>query len=267
MAAMTAPFLIASLLWWASTGAVLWLVRRSPATYKQTAWALTALALAAMLGLVVLRGETSVAAAYGGFAIGLVLWAWHEAMFLLGFVSGSRRAPCPKGLPTLSRFLASTQAVIHHEIGIAVHAVVIALLSWGADNQFAALTFFLLWVMRLSAKLVVFFGAPNVSATFLPGHLQYLDSYFNRNRNMTVFAIAFTLAVTITGVAISTALQMPAYSFSFIGYSLLASLAGLAAIEHLALVLPLPDAALWSWLIKHPTKTPEETIGAEWRRV
>lgn len=264
---MLVPFLFASFLWWASTGAILRLIRREPKTFKATAIVVSILAVAAMVALVALRDQTGVWAAYAGFGVGLMLWAWHETMFLIGFISGSRRTPCPPNLSTKSRFIASAQTIIHHEMVIAFHAAVIFLLSMGAENQFAVLTFLLLWVMRLSAKFVVFFGAPNISDVFLPTHLQYLSSYFNRNRNSLFFGFALVLAMGWTAIAAFNALHNPAYSFEFVGFTLLVSLSGLAVIEHLALVLPLPDAALWSWMIKQPQKTPEATIGAEWRRV
>jgi putative photosynthetic complex assembly protein 2 len=43
------------------------------------------------------------------------------------------------------------------------------------------------------------------------------------------------------------------------GFALLAALTALALFEHWMMVLPLPDAALWSWALPRTTSTPPET--------
>lgn len=241
-----APLLFALLAWWASTGVLFWLVGRSRATHKWTAAGATLLMLAAMAGVITLRGDTSIMGAYLGFAAGLALWAWHETMFMLGYISGPRRTPCPPGLKTWPRFVVSTQTVLHHEIAIAVHGALIIALSIGAENWIAAATFVLLWGMRVNAKFVVFLGAPNISDAFLPSHMTYLSSYFGKRRVTAFFPLFITLA-TAAATALTFAALNEAGAFATTGYVLLAALAWLAVLEHWALVLPLPDQALWSW--------------------
>ncbi|MEO1015569.1 MAG: putative photosynthetic complex assembly protein PuhE [Pseudomonadota bacterium] len=241
------PIAFAALAWWFSTGAILWLIGRSRATYYATALGATIMLAGATIALLALREATTVSAAYAGFATGLALWAWHEVMFLLGFVTGPRRGPCPPDLAPWPRFVVSTQTVIHHELAIAAHALLIAMMSWGADNQFAAWTFFLLWGMRLSAKLVVFLGAPNISDDFLPPHLDYLKTYFGKRAAAPAFPILVTLVSTATALIAYAAIRQPAGSYEAVGFILLFTLAALAVFEHWALVLRLPDSVLWSW--------------------
>ena len=103
------PLAVALVVWWSSTGAILWLVGR-PDTYRRTAMGATALLIAATAALILLRDRTGVLDAYLGFLAGLALWAWHETLFLLGYISGPRRTPCPKDLPMGPRFLAALAA-------------------------------------------------------------------------------------------------------------------------------------------------------------
>ncbi|MFN4024773.1 MAG: DUF3623 family protein, partial [Hyphomonas sp.] len=94
MAEYASPVIVAALAWWLSTGAIFFLIGLPRSTHRWTALGATAmLALATMLAIS-LRPDTSVPAAYAGFAAGLMLWAWHEVMFLTGFLTGSSRSAC-----------------------------------------------------------------------------------------------------------------------------------------------------------------------------
>ena len=269
MADILQPILFAALLWWVSTGAILWLIGLPKRTFKWTALGATVMLAGATVTLLTLRNETGTAAAYAGFAAGVALWAWHEVMFLLGYISGPRKSPCPPGLATWPRFVASTKTVIHHELVIAIHAGLILIMSWGAANQIAAWTFFLLWGMRISAKLIVFFGAPNIADDFLPDHLGYLKTYFQKRSISTFAPIAITLATSAAAVILYLATNTPLNAFPSAGLIMLATLAGLAVIEHWALVLPLPgfhaDAALWKWAMRPSRSTSAKPASSEWR--
>ena len=168
MLEIVAPIAIAVLVWWSSTGLLIWLVRRGSVVRLNAAMVLTIASIGATLCIIPIRTEASLAGAYAGFAIGLTAWAWHEAMFLFGFITGPARTNCPVGLKGWSRFTASTKVVLHHELAIAAHGALIILLSAGYTNTTAAMTFVLLWGMRLSAKLLIFLGAKNASDAFLP---------------------------------------------------------------------------------------------------
>jgi putative photosynthetic complex assembly protein 2 len=245
---------------------IFWLIGLPRTTYRWTALGATGLLAGATFALVALRQETSVASAYAGFATGLALWAWHEIMFLTGFITGPSRAPCPEGLAGLARFRAGVAAVLHHELAIIAHAGLIAWLSWGAANQFALWTFLILWGMRVSAKLVVFTGAPNLVDAFMPGHLDYLKTYFSRRAPGSLFAAALVTITTVSVLLAVTALAHPAGSHASAGYLLLTALALLAVIEHWVLILPVRDPSLWGWAMKPASQsipTPKQTN--DWR--
>lgn len=242
-----APLAASALIWWVSTCTLLWLVGQRRRVGFGVAIFLTFLMIGATALVYVLRDDTSQSAAYLGFATGIVLWAWHEAMFLFGYITGPRKSPCPPGLKTWARFKVSAEALIHHEVAIAAHAVIVVLLSLGAENQMVAMTFVLLWAMRLSSKMVIFLGAPNVAAHFLPDHLAYLGSYFKTSRATPWFAVFGIFVTAVAGTLIYLGFTAPAGSFSSAGYLLLAGLAWLAVFEHAVLVMPIPDKALWSW--------------------
>jgi putative photosynthetic complex assembly protein 2 len=173
-------------------------------------------------------------------------------LFLLGFVTGPRRTVCPAGLTGVTRFRAAAATVMHHELAIAATALGLAVLSLGAANTVALSTFVLLWGMRLASKAVVFTGAPNLAHGFLPAHLSYLKGYFGTGRPGLTFALVLG---AVLGVAVILGVQAAALapgSFAATAMWLMTTLAALAVFEHLALVLPLPDAALWSWAVRHP---------------
>lgn len=245
-----APIFFAVLVWWASTGLLIWLVGKGGGVRKVAGFGLTGLAMIATFAVLALRDDQTLFGVYAGFAVGLVLWAWHEAMLLFGFVAGPRRTDCPPDLKGWDRFKISAQTLIHHEVLIALHGALIIGLSLGGTNQVAAATYALLWGMRISAKLLIFFGAPNASDEFLPGHLKYLSTYFNTRQRTRYFPIFLTLTSAVAMVLIYNGLSQQTSLIDATAYLLLGTLALLAVFEHIALILPLPDQRLWSWAVR-----------------
>ncbi len=266
MADYAPPILFAALAWWLSTGAIFWLIGLPRATHRWTALGATVLLAGATFMVVALRSDTSVTGAYAGFAAGLALWAWHEVMFLTGFLTGPSRVPCPEGLTGLARFRAGLAAVLHHELAIIAHAGLLIWLSWGAANPFALWTFLILWGMRISAKLVVFTGAPNLVDQFMPRHLDYMKTYFSRRAPGSVFAAALVAITTVSVLLAITALGHPAGSHASAGFLLLTALAILAVIEHWVLILPVRDPSLWGWAMKPaPQSSHTSKTKTDWR--
>ena len=250
MADYASPIVFAALAWWLSTGVIFWLIGLPRATFKWTALGATVLLAGATFMVVALRGDMSLTGAYAGFAAGLALWAWHEVMFLTGFLTGPSRSPCPEGLTGYARFRAGVSAVLHHELAIIAHAGILVWLSWGAANQFALWTFLILWGMRISAKLVVFTGAPNLVDQFMPRHLDYMKTYFSRRAPGSLFAAALVTITTVSVLLAFTAFGHPPGSHASAGFLLLTALAILAVIEHWVLILPVRDPSLWGWALK-----------------
>jgi putative photosynthetic complex assembly protein 2 len=180
----------------------------------------------------------------------LTLWAWNEMVFLMGFITGPRRVPASPGLSGWPRFRQSAATVISHEIAIAVTGLLIWSIVAGGVNLFGLWTFAVLWLMRLSTKINIFLGAPNITDEFLPPHLQYLSSYFRRRPMNGFFPFSVTVATLATGLIVYLAFGAELPSGEVLGYSLLAALMALAVLEHWLLFVPVPAARLWSWSLR-----------------
>jgi putative photosynthetic complex assembly protein 2 len=235
--------------WWFSTGVIIMMVRLPEATHR---WSLALGLLGAILslvGLLATRETTTVAGAFAGYTYGLVLWGFLEMTFLFGLITGPVREPQAAGTRGWSRFIGAFGTVSTHELSILAAGLLILALSWGGGNQVALWTFLVLWVMRISAKLNLFFGVPNVSIEFLPRHLAYLSSYFDRERVSLFFPVSVTLASLAFGVIVHAA-ATSTDPFLVTALTLVASLLGLAIVEHWFLVLPIRDSALWRWALQ-----------------
>ncbi len=234
-------------IWWFSTGAILYLLRMPPATYGLSVVTASVVAVLGFIGLWVTSDDTTVASAFCGFTCALAVWAWHEISFLTGYVTGVRVTHYVPGDAELPRFIQATQALIYHELAILITAAAIVWLAWGQPNQVGTATFVILWLARLSAKLNIYLGVPNLTEEFLPPRMSYLKSYF-RSRSMNfLFPASVSVATIVTWLCIAAARDPNASAFAIAGYSLLGMLMFLVVIEHWFLVLPLPVAALWNW--------------------
>jgi putative photosynthetic complex assembly protein 2 len=252
------PLLFALALWWFSTGAILWLVRRSRVGVAAGLIATGVLAVAAVAGLAVVAEDTSAVGAYVGFTCALAIWGWHELAFLTGAVTGPRRTPCPPGAAGWSRFRAASETLIHHEVALALTAVILVAVSWNAANPVGAVTFLVLFALRLSTKLNIFLGVANLPTTFLPEPLAYLQSYFRRRRMNALFPVSLALAGLLSALLARAAVAPGASAGESVGYALLFGLSALGLIEHLFLMLPSPDRALWGWALGAPRKAHAE---------
>lgn len=242
-----APVAFTVLVWWASTGAILYLDGLPRATHPRTMAATTAVALLALWGLWASSGRTDVAGAYCGFTCAILLWAWQEVAFLLGYVTGPRRGPCPAGARGWQRARYAFATVAHHEVALVVLALAVAAVTWDRPNTTGLWTFVVLWTMRQSAKLNVFLGVRNLNADFLPEHLKYLQTYFVRAPMNALFPITVTAATLVAVPIWQSAIAPGASPFEVTSATLVATLLSLAILEHALLVLPLPAERLWAW--------------------
>lgn len=245
MTAMLA-MLTAVLAWWIATGAVIALARQGTARLGMVMAVVTALALGGIYGLYRTLHIETVAGIYVAFFSALALWSWHETTFLLGIVTGPRRVALGEKPYAASRFKAAFLAVRDHELALAITAALMVATMHDAANATGLLTFLLLWVMRISTKLNIFLGARHAVSDMLPDRLSYLKSYFRTDRTSHWFWVS----LGASGIAVSAFLVaacLAASAHETVMWSLLATFAGLALIEHLFLVLPVRDSALWSW--------------------
>jgi putative photosynthetic complex assembly protein 2 len=256
--ALIAPILAMLALWWISTGAILVLGERSALARRLSMALVSALSIAALAAVWMLRDAATPLAAYAGASAALILWAWHEMSFLFGYITGPNRTACPPGASGWAKFRSATATLIHHEVAIAATVVVLAVMSAGAQNMVALATFSLLFALRLSSKFNLFCGAPHFTDSFLPARLAHLRTYFS-DRPAGWFFAATTSAITALAGGLIYLAATAASPFEVVAFALLGALAALGAIEHLFLALPLPDAALWRWLLpaRDPRRTPD----------
>ncbi len=258
MATAWASAIFAVFTWWFFTGVILLIVRRSDAGDatghgKSVVFTVPLLALG-VAGLVVSSTALSVANIYIGFLSTLLVWGWIELAFLAGIVTGPERRPCPAGLTGWARFARAFNTVAYHELLLLAALLTIGAITAAGVNQFGVGAFVVLFAARISAKLNLFFGVPRINTEFVPVPLHHLTSYFRQGSITAAFPIGVTFLSVLTayfGHNLLNAGTAP----TTVGFALLTALAALAALEHWLMVIPLPDAKLWRWMLPAPTTT------------
>jgi putative photosynthetic complex assembly protein 2 len=236
----------AMLVWWFTTGIILFLDGLPTATFRRSMAGASAVGFGA---LILVRGsafDASSGGAFAAFSCAIVIWGWLEMSFLMGFITGPQKQSYFGARGGWRHFRQATRAIIYNEFGILCAAALLTLLTWQAPNHVALWTFCVLWSMRLSAKLNLFFGVPNTGEQFLPAHLQYLKTYFNKRRMNLLFPISI-LGSTIALVVLVQKLLAAEAGFQVTGLALVAALLALAILEHWFMVLPIPTEKLWNW--------------------
>ncbi len=241
------PALFTVLVWWLATGAILWLGRLPRWTFRLTMTSATIGLGFALVGLHISATQTSVASAYCAFTCAVLVWGWQEIAFLLGYVTGTRRSECPADSRGWKRAWYATEAILHHELALVVLALLVFAASWEQPNQTGWWTYLVLWSMRLSAKLNLFFGVRNLSENFLPDHLAYLQSYFTRRACNWLMPVSVGAATAVAVPLWAAVAVQPADGFAATALCLVAGLLTLAVIEHLFMVAPIPTTWLWKW--------------------
>ena len=251
MLSVPAAVVFAVIIWWASTGLILILDGLPRGTFRWSLVVSTLLAVAALFGLAHTANQSSVSSVYCAFTCALLVWGWHELSFLTGWITGPRRIASPPGLTGWPRFSQAVQAILWHELGILAAGAAIISMTWDAPNQIGTWTFLVLWVMRTSAKLNLFFGVRNLSEEFLPPHLTYLQSFFRRRPMNAFFPFAVGIATVVLALIFMSASDPATTVDQSVGLALVGTMLGLAILEHWLLVLPLSSTALWRWAIRN----------------
>lgn len=251
MLSVPAAVVFAVIIWWASTGLILILDGLPRGTFRWSLVVSTLLAVAALFGLAHTANQTSVSSVYCAFTCALLVWGWHELSFLTGWITGPRRIASPPGLTGWPRFSQAVQAILWHELGILAAGAAIISITWDAPNQIGTWTFLVLWVMRTSAKLNLYFGVRNLSEEFLPPHLTYLQSFFRRRPMNAFFPFSVGIATVVLTLIFMSASDPATTISQSVGLALVGTMLGLAILEHWLLVLPLSSTALWRWAIRN----------------
>jgi putative photosynthetic complex assembly protein 2 len=239
--------LYALVVWWGATGLILVLNRRPERTYRASLIGASMLACAGMFAVVATRDMESITGALIGFTGALAIWALIEMLFLMGALVGTHREAAHSNEIEWSRFKRASLAIAHHEAALIVALGTLAVLLYGSANPTALWTFALLWLMRLSTKLNIFFGVPNTAAELLPPRISYLRSYFRTARPSAFFPASVTAAAA-TSLFIYLAISSPeATPLTVAAGTLLLTFAVLGLVEHLMLIAPFSSSAFWDW--------------------
>ena len=250
MEAHVLPALATVVVWWGATGTILFLDRLPVRTFRASLLGATAVLFASLALLHGARDDTSLAGAYLAFLGAIGVWAWQEVGFLLGYVTGPRRIACPAGSRGWHRARLAIATILHHEIAVVVLAAGVVAVTWNGANLTGLWTFLVLWAMRQSAKLNLFLGVRNVGSEFLPQHLDYLESYFLRRAFNPLLPFSILVPAVAAGWVWHGALAATSVAQSA-SLSILGTLLGLAALEHVFMLLPLSTMALWRWGASH----------------
>ena len=247
------PILFTVFVWWAGTGIVYLLNQLPRETFGWSMLGATAVLGMGFLGLLLTVQDTGPGGPYHGFLCAVLIWAWAEMGFLTGRVMGVSAAPLPSGTVGWPRLRAAIAAILHHEIALLVLGAGIAAACWGQPNQTGMWTFGLLYFARLSTKLNLFLGVRNLGEAMTPAQLSHLQSFFRQRRMNGFFPFSLAAFVGLTWWLVELA-RPPVVA----EYSMLATLAALAVLEHLFLVVPFRSEALWVWSRKPAISSPVE---------
>jgi putative photosynthetic complex assembly protein 2 len=200
--------------------------------------------------------DPSVFGVYLGFVSAIAIWGWFELAFLAGVITGPYARPCPEGVTGWPRFLRAWGAIAYSEMALIGATLALVLASEGAANRFAMWTFVVLFAARVTAKINVYLGVPNINDDFLPSPVRHLTTHFRKAPMNGFFPWSVTLLTFAVACWIECAAEAPPGTAQAAGFALLAALTALALFEHWMMVLPLPDAALWTWALPRTTSAP-----------
>ena len=246
------PCLVALFSWWFFTGSILIAVRlcdrlRASARQKVCLAALPLFVLG-LIGLEHTSEVTTVSGVYLAFLSALIVWGWIEFAFLTGVITGPNVSDCPNNITPLERFIRAWGTLAYHEIALLATLSLIVYMGWGASSGFGMWTFVILYGARVFAKLNLFFGVPRINVEFVPQALAHLTSHFKVAPLNWFFPVSVTLLTFALACWIERIIAVQSHS-EIIGFSLLSALTALALVEHWVMVLPIPDARLWRWML------------------
>lgn len=239
--------------WWFFTGLILWLVHW-PTRDHRTIFAVTSLlALITVAAVPAVASRVSGMASVVGFCQALILWGWLEMAYLMGFVTGPEGRPCGPEAGLVERANCGLKACLHNEMATVSIGLLLLVWLWNASNPTTMWAFCALWLMRWSAKLNLVLGIRNYNQSWLPKHLAYIDTYIARRRMNPLFPCSFLAGSSMAWWLYERASTVPELS-DRVSLTLVCTLVILGTLEHIFLMLPLNDAALWRWASPEPDK-------------
>ena len=237
-------------LWWLFTGLALISAHQDPPIKSLLFGLSTLLAIVCLFSVPYIAADTSLLAVFVGFLFALLIWAWLELMFLMGFLTGPNKSSAPPGLGLGQKFKLALATMIHHEV--AVISVIALTLFLGGNhpaNPIVPFVLLLLWLMRCSTKLNLFFGVRHFNNGWLPESHKHVASYISVGKNSALMAPSALLAAIVAVLLFLRAFATDDSSVA-LNLFLLAWVATLAAIEHVFLMYRVGEEALWRWAVK-----------------
>ena len=258
--------LAAVFLWWFSTGAILLVVRLMEnhslsAKLKACIFSFPILALG-LWGIWKTSSSLTILDSYLAFVSALLVWGWIELTFLTGVITGPNKSQCPKNITLFEKFIRAWGTLAYHEISLLLALGIVIFLGYAEGNHFGIWTFTILYFARIFAKLNLFLGVPHINAEFIPQALSHLKSYFKISKLNWFFSISVTLLTLITVYWVERLFSVQ-NSYETIGFSLLFAISLMALLEHWFMVLPIPDARLWRWMLPK-TKTKQDYLSEDY---
>ena len=246
---LISALLLSLVAWWLATGIVLTLVQLTGTQKFNAFGALTSVTVGAVVLLIENVHVSTLWDVTLGFFLGLMIWAWLETSYLMGFVTGPNKKSFLPHETEMQRFLGGIGTSLYHEISIVLSVAALGYVSTEVRNPVAYHTVLVLWIMRWSTKLNLFAGTSHFNADWLPPHLVHIASYIKVGKTtpLAVFSIACCAAVTFLLFAAANASEELYKHYS---YLLIMGLVVLGTIEHLFLVLPFGEEKLWRWFKK-----------------
>lgn len=256
------PAFYALLVWWLGTGIVLYVARLPVRTYSVSLTVSAVLGIVAIVVIALTAKLSTTASAYLAFTSAIVVWGFVELAFLTGAILGQDRSEALPGAAGWKRVSHAVAAIIHHELALVVAGAAIFAASYGAPNRIAIWTFAILWLLRLSAKLNLFLGVPNLHDELLPERLSHLRSHFRRGPTNPLLPASIVLTLFAAGYCAHLAISGGDNALLATGSMLMASLLTLAALEHVFMLIPLPVMNLWNWRRSRDKPTAADTHSA-----
>ncbi|MCA3281133.1 MAG: DUF3623 domain-containing protein, partial [Roseomonas sp.] len=198
--------LIAIFLWWLTTGVILFAVTRLALHGLALAGASASLLALGLVMLHVTAADISSQGAYMSFLAALAIWGAVEISFLGGLITGPNRAELPAQFSGIQRFWSATRVVLWHELFLLALGFLLITAFAQGPNQIGLLTYGILWLMRLSAKLNLYLGVRNTGERLLPAHLRYMSSYFAHRPMNLLFPFSITLGTILSALLFHKAL-------------------------------------------------------------
>lgn len=249
------PILAAVLLWWGTTGVIIFMCGRK-AWRPYVFAAVTLIQPFAFWQLHNSRDYNSVGDIFGSFFWAVVIWSWVECSYYTGFVVGRKVPELEPDAPVGKRFRAAVAANLYHELSIITLSVIVVVLGWGGINDTGLWTFMILHWAHQSAKINVFLGVNNLTTDFLPENLRYMAQYFVKKPLNSLFPFSVTVTTIIATFLFVSTLNTTT-SGQLTGQCLLFVLMCAAIMEHWWLVTPVPTK-IWDWSIKSRQKNSGE---------